>query len=72
MEGGPKEIQNNDIEEYQGNRMAEQSQVLKILENYITDDYDRPNRPETLEFEPEVEGDTDEKGKVKWKKLSSK
>ena len=41
--------------------MAALSQVLKMLENYITDDYDRPNRPETLEFEPEEEGDTAEK-----------
>jgi len=36
--------------------------VLKIWENYITDLYDRPNRPETLEVEPEEEVDTDEKG----------
>jgi len=36
--------------------------VLKIWENYITELYDRPNRPETLEVEPEEEADTDEKG----------
>jgi hypothetical protein len=36
--------------------------VLKIWENYITELYDRPNRPETLEVEPEEEVDTDEKG----------
>jgi hypothetical protein len=35
--------------------------VLKIWEHYITELYDRPNRPETLEAEPE-EVDTDEKG----------
>jgi hypothetical protein len=35
--------------------------VLKILENYITELHDRPNRPETLEVEPEEEVDADEK-----------
>jgi broad-specificity NMP kinase len=34
--------------------------VLKIWENYITELYDRPNQPETLEAEPEKEVDTDE------------
>ena len=28
--------------------------------------YDRPNRPETLEVEPEEEVDTDEKGSYIW------
>ena len=36
--------------------------MLKIWENYITELYDRPNRPETLDVEPEEEVDTDEKG----------
>jgi hypothetical protein len=36
--------------------------VLKIWENYFTELYDRPNRPETLEVEPEEEVDTDEEG----------
>ena len=36
--------------------------MLKIWENYITDLYDRPNRPETLEVEPGEEVDTDEEG----------
>ena len=36
--------------------------MLKIWENYVTELYDRPNRPETLEFEPEEEVDTDKKG----------
>jgi len=36
--------------------------VLKIWENYITELYHRPNRPETLELKPEGEIDTDEKG----------
>ena len=35
--------------------------MLKIWENYVTELYDRPNRPETLEVEPE-EVDTDKKG----------
>jgi len=36
--------------------------VLKFWENYVTELYDRPNRPETLEAEPEEEVDTAEKG----------
>jgi len=40
---------------------VEQSQVLKIRENYTAELYDRPNRLETLEVEPEEEVDTDEK-----------
>jgi len=34
--------------------------VLKIWENYITELHDRPNRPETLEVEPEEEVDAEE------------
>jgi hypothetical protein len=37
------------------------SQVLKIWENYITELYDRPNRPEILEVEPEEEVDIHKK-----------
>jgi hypothetical protein len=55
-------IQNIGIEDSQGYRIVEQSQVLKIWENYITELQDRPNRPQTLEVEPEEEVDTDEKG----------
>jgi len=33
-------ILNIGIEDSQGNRIAEQSQVLKIWENYITEPYD--------------------------------
>ena len=40
-------IQNIGIEHSQGNRIVEQSQVLKIWENYITELHDRPNRPVT-------------------------
>ena len=50
------------IEDSRGNRIVELSQVLKIWENCITELYDRPNRPETLDVEPEEEVDTDEKG----------
>ena len=50
------------IEDSQGNRIADQRQVLKIWENYITELYDRPNRPEKLEAEPEEEIDKEEKG----------
>ena len=45
----------------QGNRIVDQKQVLKIWENYVTELYDRPNRAETLEVEPE-EVDANEKG----------
>jgi hypothetical protein len=41
-------IQNIGIEDSQGNRIIEQSRVLKIWKNYITEPHDRPNRPETL------------------------
>jgi hypothetical protein len=36
--------------------------VLKIWEYYITELQDQPNRPVTLEVEPEEEVDADEKG----------
>jgi hypothetical protein len=55
-------IQNTGIEDCQGNRIVDQRQVLKIWDNYVTVLYDRTNRPETLEVEPEEEADTDEKG----------
>ena len=41
-------IQSIGIEDSQENRIVDQRQVLKIWENYITELYDRPNRPETL------------------------
>jgi hypothetical protein len=55
-------IQNIGIEDSQGNRIVEQSQLLKIWENCITELHDRPNQPETLEFEPEQEVNADQKG----------
>ena len=54
-------IQNIGIEDSQVNRIVDQKQVLKIWENNVTEVYDRPNRPETLEVEPEEEVDIDEK-----------
>jgi len=42
-----QEIQNIGIEDFQGNRTVDQRQVLKIWENYVTELYDRTNRPET-------------------------
>ena len=54
-------IQNIGIEKSKGNRIVQQSQVLKIGENYITELHDRPNRRQTLEVEPEEEVDTDDK-----------
>jgi len=55
-------IQNIGIEDSQGNRIVQQSQVLKIWENYITELHNRHNRPETLEVKSEEEVDADEKG----------
>ena len=58
---GTQGIQSIGTEDSQGNRIVNQRQVLTIWENYITELYDRPNRPETLEVEPEEEVDTNEK-----------
>ena len=55
-------IQYIGIEDSQGNRIVDQKQVLKIWENYVTELYDRTNRPETIEVEPEEEVDSDKKG----------
>jgi len=55
-------IQNIGIEDSQRNRIVDQRQVPKIWKNYVTELYDRTNRPETIEVEPEEEVDTDEKG----------
>jgi hypothetical protein len=55
-------IQNIGIEESRGNRIGELNKVLKILENYISELYDRHNRPEIIDVEPEEEVDTGEKG----------
>jgi len=55
-------IQNTGIEDSQGNKIVDKKQVHKIWKNYVTELYDRRNRPETLEVEPEEEVDTGEKG----------
>jgi hypothetical protein len=44
-----------------GSRIVEQSQVLKIWENYITVLHDISNRPVTLEVKPQEKLDADEK-----------
>jgi hypothetical protein len=41
-----------------GNRIIVENQVQKIWENYISELYERPNRPETLEVEPKEKVDT--------------
>jgi hypothetical protein len=46
-------IRNISIENSQRYRKAEQSQVQKVWENCITEPHERPNRPVTLEVEPE-------------------
>jgi hypothetical protein len=55
-------IQNIGIENSQGNIIIDQRQVLQIWENYITELYNRANRPEHLEVAPEAEVGEDEKG----------
>jgi hypothetical protein len=55
-------IQNIGIEDSQGNIIIDQRRVLHIWENYITELYDRANRLEQLEIEPEAEVDKEEKG----------
>jgi guanylate kinase len=55
-------IQYIGIENSQVNRIVDQRQVLEIWENYVTELYDRPHRPEYLEIEPNEEVDTDKKG----------
>jgi hypothetical protein len=55
-------IQNIGIEVSQGNIIIDQRRVLQIWEKYSTEFYDRANRPEQLEVEPEDEVDEDEKG----------
>jgi hypothetical protein len=55
-------IQNIGIEHCQRNIIIDQTQVVKIWENYITELYDRAKRPEHVEIELEGEVDEDEKG----------
>jgi hypothetical protein len=55
-------IQNIGIEDFHGCITVHQGQVLNIWENYITELYDRANRPEDLQVETEEKVDEDEKG----------
>jgi hypothetical protein len=50
------------IEDSQGNMIVVEKQVLRILEIYVEELYDRANRPENLNVEPEEEVDEDHKG----------
>jgi hypothetical protein len=50
------------IEDSQGNMIVNQKQVLKIWEIYVEELYDRANRPENLNVEPEEEVREDDKG----------
>jgi hypothetical protein len=50
------------IEESHGNMIVDQKQVLKIWEIYVEELYDRANRPENLNVEPEEVVDEDHKG----------
>jgi hypothetical protein len=49
------------IEDSQGNMIVDQKQVLKIWEIYVEELYERADRPENLNVEPE-EVDEDQKG----------
>jgi hypothetical protein len=55
-------IQTIGIEDSHKNRIVEQSQVLNISDNYISELYDPPNRQQTLEVDLEEDVDTGEKG----------
>ena len=50
------------IEDCKGNIIVDKRQVLTIWENYVTELYDWPNRPENQEVDPEEKVDADEKG----------
>jgi hypothetical protein len=49
------------IEDFQGNMIVDQKHVLNIWEIYVEELYDRANRPENMNMEPE-EVDADHKG----------
>jgi hypothetical protein len=50
------------FEDSQGNIIVDQKQVLKIWESFVAELYDRANRPENLNVEPEEEVVADHKG----------
>jgi len=53
-------IQNTDTEDSKGNIIVDERWVVKMWENYITELYDRTNRPENLQAELEEEVGADE------------
>jgi hypothetical protein len=67
-------IQTIGIKGSEGYVIGHQRQVLKTLENYITELYDQANQQENLGAEHKEEGDSDEKGPytspVRWKEQS--
>ena len=44
-------------EDSKGNTIVDKTKVLRILETYIAEFYDRPNQPENVEFETKKEVD---------------
>jgi hypothetical protein len=60
-------ILNTSMEDSQGNILivVDHREVLKIWMNYIIEIYNRPNRLENLQVEPEEEVDAGEKGTMK-------
>jgi hypothetical protein len=68
------EIQTTGIKGSEGYIIADQRQVLTILENYITQLYDQANQQENVGVEHKEEEYSDEKGPytapVLWKELS--
>ena len=65
-------IQNIGTEESKGNITVDVRQVLKILENYSTEPYDRTKWPADLEFELEEEVDADKRGPYNWQSEDEK
>ena len=59
---GNRGIQNIVIEGSQKNIILHKRQVLKISENYVTELYDRSDRPQNIEVGPDEDVDADEKG----------
>ena len=59
---GNRGIQNIAIEGSQKNIILHKRQVLKISENYVTELYDRSDRPQNIEVGPDEDVDADEKG----------
>jgi hypothetical protein len=55
-------IRTTGFEDSQGNIILDQKQILKIWEIYVAELYDRANRPENLNVEPEEEVSADHKG----------